>query len=159
MRDPTKRRLIPTSLAVLMLGFVLAASLAPDTGTVAADSSCPYGNCVSPSPPFWSSSAGYAAIGGIVAVGVVAALLALYFLRRGRGGAARAPRGASGGAGAEPPAEEAPPSAAEGPAWESPTEGEAPAPEEPAVPPSGGKEGDASIDDLLRDIDDLTKPR
>jgi len=150
-----KHRLIPATLAVLMLGFIVAASLAPDTGVVSADSSCPYGNCQSPSTPFWQSTTGYATIGGIIAVVVVAALLAVYFMRRGGGRPSAAPPGAAGG-GEEAPAEEAPAVEEEAPMEEAPPEGGAP-PAEGTPEWSEDQPESGDINGLMKEIDKLTK--
>ena len=139
----SRRSWIPVVLAAGMLAFVVAASLAPDTGTVAADSSCPYGNCnPAPTQPFWHTSLGILLLSLLAVAAVVAAAAAILLWRRGR---------------APPKPEETyPPEGAERPSEAAATEEEPPPPEEPDLPDVGPPPSD-DVDGLLEDLERLTR--
>jgi hypothetical protein len=95
-----KRRLIPASLGVAMLVVVILAALAPNTGTVRADTTCQYGNCATTTPtPIWA----YIAVVAIILVAAILAALLILRQRRKRPPAAAAPwaetEAGAGGAG------------------------------------------------------------
>ncbi len=127
-------RIVPVLLAAVMLSVILAAGLAPNTGVVQASSSCTYGNCPSAAAfPSW-------AIGGSVAIALLALLVGLLLLRRRRrkrqGGDGEAPAaGAAGTARSDEPVTEGPGEPpADSAAWSEPTtsEGEAEPPADDA---------------------------
>lgn len=103
------RRIVPVALGLGMLAVVLAAGFFPNTGTVQAQSSCPYGGCTtSSSIPTWE----LVSILVLVAAAIIAA--ALILMRRRRPPAAstvQAWKGAppAGAAGAVPSAPSGPP--------------------------------------------------
>jgi len=72
-------RIVPIALGIAMLAVVLAAGLFPNTGTVRADTSCPYGGCATTSTiPTWE----LVSILVLIAAGAIAA--ALFLMRRRR---------------------------------------------------------------------------
>jgi hypothetical protein len=143
------------ALGVAMLAVVLAAGLFPNSGTVAAQSSCPYGGCTSSTSavPVWE----YVSILVVIAAG---AIIALLFIMRRR----RPPKTSSTVTPwAGPPAAEAP----AGPAAayiETPEDvGQTP----PAVAPTtvaeaaapaaaAGAESGADIDSLMAELDKIS---
>ncbi|MCI4362867.1 MAG: hypothetical protein L3K13_00965 [Thermoplasmata archaeon] len=85
LRPAVVRRALPALAVAVLLTALIAASLAPDTGAVPAQSTCQYGNCSSPSnsTPLWA----WGAVGGFILL--IAALIALLLIRnRRRGGGA-----------------------------------------------------------------------
>jgi hypothetical protein len=74
-------KLIPFALGSTMLFVILTAALTPDFGTVAAQSSCPYGNCTSGSGSSFPWISVFVALAVILAA-IILALLAIYYRRR-----------------------------------------------------------------------------
>ena len=93
--DSLRSRQAPGLVAALLtLALLLIAVLAPASGLVSADTSCPYGNCPSsPTTPFFETMAGYAVI--VVVVVALAAIGIGLLVRKFRG------KGGSSAAGAE----------------------------------------------------------
>jgi hypothetical protein len=75
------RNLVSAAFVTTLLFVIIAAALTPNLGTVAAQSSCPYGNCTSgSSSPFpWVSV--FVAIAVILAA-IILAMIVIYFRRR-----------------------------------------------------------------------------
>lgn len=73
--------------ALLTLTLILIAALAPASGLVSADTSCPYGNCQSStSTSFFQTALGYAVI-VVVLVAIAAVVIGLLVRKsRGKGG-------------------------------------------------------------------------
>ncbi len=100
-------RIVPLFLAAIMLSVILAAGVAPNTGVVQASSSCTYGNCPAAAAfPPW-------AIGGSIAIALLALLIGLLLLRRRRkkrqdGDGAAPAAGAVGTARSDEPGAEGP---------------------------------------------------
>ena len=150
-------------LAPLLLGgfallLIVVAAVAPSTGAVPSQTSCPYGNCVSVSPDYtWY----YVGIGVVLAL--VAAVALILLMRRRRSpppgpDQSESPYGEAPG-GAMAPEGPEPPSA--GAAYlETPEDVGAPA---PAVAPAaaagasaGATEGEADIDSQMQELDRIS---
>ncbi|MGA8603748.1 MAG: hypothetical protein WB788_01600, partial [Thermoplasmata archaeon] len=105
MAERKVSRTVPVALGLAMLAVVIAAGFFPNTGTVQAQSSCPYGGCTTSSAiPTWE----LVSILVLIAAGVIAA--ALFLMRRRKPPAASVqawqgapPAGAGVGAAAAPP--------------------------------------------------------
>lgn len=98
-------RLVPAALGSTMLFVILAAALTPDFGTVAAQSSCPYGNCTSGSGSSFPWISVFVALAVILAA-IILAMIVIYYRRRNPPpphGAGSAGAGGSAGGGAPPP--------------------------------------------------------
>lgn len=72
---------LPIYLGSAMLMVLIAAALTPDFGTVAAQSSCPYGNCTSGSGSSFPWISVFVALAVILAA-IILAMLVIYYRRR-----------------------------------------------------------------------------
>ena len=151
--------LAPLVLVGFALLLILVATIAPSSGAIPAQTSCPYGNCVTPSPDYTI----YYISGGIIAVIAAIAIAALVLMRRRRPPAASTEEMGYGGAGGGGAPEEGPiaPESPEGGASyiESPEDMAAPAAVAPAPPPAGAPpaaEGEADIDSLMQELDRIS---
>jgi len=170
--ERTRPRVIPAVIGTLLLGVIVLAGVLPNTGTVQAQSSCPYGNCTtSAAVPAWEIVSILAAIAAVV---IAAALVVMRRRRTPRAGPPAA-------AGALQPWQEGPPTggapaaagiapAAAAPYLEGPEDvGHAP-PSLPATPATGagpaaaaappaaaaGAEGGSDIDSLMAELDRIS---
>jgi hypothetical protein len=160
-------RTVPVALGLAMLAVVIAAGFFPNTGSVQAQSNCPYGGCASSSAiPTWE----LVSILVLIAAGVIAA--ALFLMRRRRRPPATSvqawqgapPAGAGTGAAAA-----APPSGPTPPYIETPEDvGHAP-PVVPSGPEAGtgaavaapaaaaaAGEAEPDIDSLMAELDKIS---
>ncbi len=111
MAEQKVSRTVPVALGLAMLAVVIAAGFFPNTGTVQAQSSCPYGGCTTSSAiPTWE----LVSILVLIAAGVIAA--ALFLMRRRKPPATTVqawqggpPAGAGAGAAAAAPSGPTPP--------------------------------------------------
>ncbi|HEV2166858.1 MAG TPA: hypothetical protein VGS23_07800 [Thermoplasmata archaeon] len=147
MASPALRKsIVPGVLGLAMLGVIVAAALAPNTGAVAAQSSCQYNNCTAStgiSPWVWVGAALV-----IVAAGIATFLL---LARRGRSGGGSAEAGAgtppTGGASESAGATEA---AGSGEAYDEGIP-------EPMAPDAGTPSpADSDIDSLMNELDKIS---
>jgi len=144
-----------------MLAVVIAAGLFPNTGTVQAQSSCPYGGCTTSSAiPTWEL------VSILVLIIAAAIAAALILLRRRRPPSAPAPvqpwtEGPSAGAGpaagapggAPPPYIETPEDVGHPPPTVSPAAGAAAG---AAVAAPAAAEGEPDIDSLMAELDKIS---
>jgi len=159
LTDRRVSRIVPVALGLAMLAVVVVAGLFPNTGTVQAQSSCPYGGCTtSSSIPTWE----IVSILVVVAAAVIAA--ALILMRRRRKPPATPVQAWQGapGAGAGPAAVAPPPPTP--PYIETPEDvGHAP----PAVAPAraagtaavaapAAAAGEPDIDSLMAELDKIS---
>jgi hypothetical protein len=81
--DPIEKgqKLLPFALGVSMLTVILTAALTPNFGYVAAQSSCPYGNCASGGGSAFPWISVFVALAVILAA-IILAMLVLYYRRR-----------------------------------------------------------------------------
>lgn len=162
IRDLRAKSVIPAALGMGMLGVVVAAALAPDTGAVPAGTACPYGVCPTTTMDLlpWEVT-----LGVLVAVAVVLAILILRRRRRG-GGAAPGPVEPWSGEGPTPPGEGPSPPAAAPAAGVVPAAAYLETPEDvgvpppavpaPAVAPPKPSGGEADIDSLMQELDKIS---
>jgi len=167
-----RSRVIPAAIGTLLLGVVVLAGLLPNTGTVQAQSSCPYGGCSTPAVvPLWE----IASILGVIAAVVVACALILLRRRRPSGAAPPAAAGpvqpwqegpetseAAGApgapTGAAAPYLEGPEDIGHAPPTLPPSPPKAPGAAAPAAAPAAaaGAEGEADIDSLMAELDRIS---
>ncbi len=147
----------------LLLVLLVVAGLVPNTGAIPASTSCPYGNCSTPSNttvPTWL----YGLLGALVVLALVLGLL-LYRRRSppSGGGAAASeaavpPSAALGGpSGPEAPPVAGPPVAAPAAAYLETPEDVGQQPAAPAaVPPASEGGGEEDIDSLMKELDKIS---
>jgi hypothetical protein len=75
------QKLIPLALGSTMLFVILAAAVSPNFGTVAAQSTCPYGNCASGGSSNFPWISVFVALAVILAA-IILTMLVLYYRRR-----------------------------------------------------------------------------
>ena len=147
-----------------MLAVVVAAGLFPNTGTVHAQSSCPYGGCSTPS----SAIASWELVSILVLIAAIVVAAALVLMRRRRPPAPAGPpqpwqEGPPAGAGAvvaappgaPPPYIEGPEDVGHAPPPLATPAAKAVAPAAPAAAPAAAPEG-ADIDSLMAELDKIS---
>ncbi len=149
----------PLLLAGLAVLLILVATVAPGSGAIPAQTSCPYASCVTPTPNYSL----YYILAGIFAVIAAIAIAVLLIMRRRRPPSASTDEaGYAGDAGGGFPGDGpiAPGTSDPGaPYIESPEDAAAPAPEPvpPApAPAAGAAEGEADIDSLMQELDRIS---
>ncbi len=151
---------IAIAFGVGLLAVVIAAALAPNTGAVPAQTSCPYGVCQSSQP---SSFLWTGILIGLIAIAAVLGAIVLYRRRRAPppsgpvepwAGAGGAGAGAVAAAAPAPP----PPSPPVGaPYVETPEDVGHPIPPVPApAAPPAGEGAEPDIDSLMRELDKIS---
>ncbi len=148
---------IAIAFGVVLLGLVIAAALAPNTGALPAQTSCPYGVCSSgqPSSFLWTGI-----LIGLVAVAAILAVIVVLRRRRSRpppGPAEPWSGAAPGAAAAAVPVAAPPPPPAGAPYLETPEDvGHPIPPVAPTAAPAAGEAAEPDIDSLMRELDKIS---
>ena len=163
--ERTGPRVIPAVVGTLLLGVIVLAGLLPNTGTVQAQSSCPYGGCTtSAAIPAWEIASILALLAAVVVAAALVVLRRRHTPRAGPPAAAGAlqpwQEGPPAGAAAAPSA--APVAAApylEGPEDVGHTPPTLPPPSAGATGPAAAPaaaEGGGDIDSLMAELDRIS---